>query len=75
MASFPVASLLFRNMTSIGLAGFVWTCALPVPVLTVVIVETLVREVVLDAVMVLGVMLTGRLGTFHLEVDVSAPKL
>jgi hypothetical protein len=52
--------LLFRKITSNGLAGLVWRCAWPEPVLTVVIEDILVREVTLDADLVLGEMLGGR---------------
>jgi hypothetical protein len=60
IASFPDPSLLFKKMTSKGLAGLVWTYARPVPVLTVVNEDMLVREVALDADLVLGEMLGGR---------------
>jgi hypothetical protein len=53
IASFAEASRLFKNITNRGLAGFAWRCAFPVPVLIVVMEETVLREAELELVMTL----------------------
>src|SRR5437667_10190427 len=54
IASFAEASWLFRKMTSKGLVGFSWRCALPMPVLMVVIDVTVLRDIELELVVTLG---------------------
>jgi hypothetical protein len=54
IASFAEASRLFRKMTSKGLTGFPWRRALPVPVLIVVMEVTVLRDMELELVVMLG---------------------
>jgi hypothetical protein len=54
IASFAEASRLFRKMTSKGLPGLPWRRALPVPVLTVVMEVTVLRDMELELVVQLG---------------------
>lgn len=61
-------------MTSKGFAGFAWRCALPVPVLIVVMELTEERDKVLEFVMTLGVWpleleLVMKLGGRYLELE------
>jgi hypothetical protein len=56
IASFAEASWLFKKMTSNGFAGFPWRSALPVPVpvLIVVMEVTVLRDIELELVVMLG---------------------